>query len=204
MGGPAGHDERRYAVFDVSDRYTKSGADADKSKAYFDALHRELETGRLEAMMYDLMNWDLGDWHPRQVYESDGLRKQKDLSMKPLDQWWDAFLEEGTLPLRPPGAPLTFVPTKHLIADAIDRVPYLRNRLGEKEIGIFLERQGCDRLKGRRTASARGWTLLPLREHQERWEQRYGKREWEVREWQSLYDRMTSNKVSPGIDKLLK
>jgi hypothetical protein len=58
---PASHDERRYAVFDVSDRYTKSGVDADKSKAYFDALHRELETGGLEAMMYDLMHCDLGD-----------------------------------------------------------------------------------------------------------------------------------------------
>jgi hypothetical protein len=40
---PASHDERRFAVFEVSDRYAKNGAAENERKAYFDALHHELQ-----------------------------------------------------------------------------------------------------------------------------------------------------------------
>jgi hypothetical protein len=77
---PASYDERRFAVFDVSNRYAQGSCSESFRKSYFKALHHELDNGGLEAMLYDLLRWDLGDWHPRQVYETEGLRRQKDQS----------------------------------------------------------------------------------------------------------------------------
>jgi phage/plasmid-associated DNA primase len=171
---PASHDERRYAMFDVNNRYTRSGADADKSKAYFDALHQELAAGGLEAMMHDFMNWDLQGWHPRQVYETDALRKQKDLSMSHLEQWFEELLQEGRLPASVGTRPC--VTTRVLIDDAVARVPQLKNRLGDKAMADFLTEQGC---KKWRTNAANGWEFLTLAEHRGRWEQRYGGRVWD-------------------------
>ena len=49
-------------------------------------------------MLYDLQHWSLGTWHPRQVYETEGLRKQKEQSLSPIEQWFDELLQEGKLP----------------------------------------------------------------------------------------------------------
>lgn len=47
-----------------------------------------VKAGGLEAMLYDLVRFDLGDWHPRQVYETDALREQKEQSLPPLEEWF--------------------------------------------------------------------------------------------------------------------
>jgi hypothetical protein len=60
---PAGQDERRYAVYEVS----KEARDED----YFKALYREIDGDGPAAMLYDLQHMELGDWHPRQVYRTD-------------------------------------------------------------------------------------------------------------------------------------
>ena len=54
---PASLDERRFAVFNVS-----NGRQGDRG--YFDALHRELyEAGGAEAFVHDMLAMPLGDWH---------------------------------------------------------------------------------------------------------------------------------------------
>ncbi len=55
---PAGLDERRFAVFDVSDAKMQD-------MAYFAAIHDELQAGGHAAMLHDLLALDLGGWHPR-------------------------------------------------------------------------------------------------------------------------------------------
>jgi hypothetical protein len=95
---PASAGERRYAVFKCADTYVRGHCDEEVSKAYFKALHHELGNGGLEAMLYDLLNWDLGDWHPRQIYETAGLRQQKELSLPPIAEWFVLVLEDGKLP----------------------------------------------------------------------------------------------------------
>src|SRR5690606_8972638 len=52
---PAGMDERRFASFDVSDRFMQDAQ-------YFTPLYREMENGGVAAMMYDLLNMDLKGW----------------------------------------------------------------------------------------------------------------------------------------------
>jgi len=60
---PAGRYERRYAAFAVST--VKRG-----NRAYFRALHHQIQNGGAEAMFYDLQRMDLGDWHPRNIPEA--------------------------------------------------------------------------------------------------------------------------------------
>ena len=56
---PASMDERRYAVFEVSAAYAGK-------REYFAPLFKQtFEDGGLQAMMFDLLHRDLGDWHPR-------------------------------------------------------------------------------------------------------------------------------------------
>ena len=67
---PAGPHARRYAVFKVSDKRID---DFD----YFSALRSELDNGGIEAMLYDLLRLDLGNWRPRKIYKTAALTEQK-------------------------------------------------------------------------------------------------------------------------------
>jgi hypothetical protein len=180
---PATHDERRFAVFDVADKYAKGKASEEARKAYFDALHNEIKNGGLEAMLYDLLRWDLGDWHPRQVYETEGLSKQKEQSMSLLEQWFDELLHDGKLPghglLRT--GKTNFVQTVYLMDDAKSRIPRLQNYISEKSMAEFLKKRGCSR---DRTNIIRGWIFPPLPQMRAEWEKIYGERVWEAPELQ--------------------
>lgn len=89
-------DERRFAIFEVGDE--RRG-----DFAWWDALHRELEGGGLEAFMAHLLERDLGDWHPRRdVPQTSGLAGQKLQSLPPIDLWWFSVLAGGELPAEVP------------------------------------------------------------------------------------------------------
>jgi hypothetical protein len=88
---PASHDERRYAMFDVSDARVGD-------RAYFQALHTELAGGGLAAMLHELMTLDLEGWHPRQIVETEALRQQKERSMDVRWAWFESLLQQGWLP----------------------------------------------------------------------------------------------------------
>jgi hypothetical protein len=169
---PASHDERRYAVFDVSNRYAKNAVSDDERNAYFDALYEELNNGGREAMFYDMLHWDLGSWHPRQVYEGEGLRKQKALSLSPIDKWFLHLLQEGKLPgmYKTADGQVSLPSTRMLIEDARTSAPRLRD-LSEQEFADFLKEKGCT---PSRTKLARGWSLPPLPQLRAQWERRMG------------------------------
>ena len=88
---PASHDERRFAVGEVSS--ARIG-----DTAYFNALYAEMENGGLAAMFHDLRTMPLGNWHPRMILKNEALRKQKEQSLPAWEQWWLALLEDGYLP----------------------------------------------------------------------------------------------------------
>jgi hypothetical protein len=89
---PASHDERRFAVFNVSDARRTY-------RAYFEALVEEIKTGGTEAFFADMLATELGDWHPRNdVPETEGLAMQKQESARPELEWLWNILEEGALP----------------------------------------------------------------------------------------------------------
>ncbi len=95
---PAGEDERRYAVFAVSDCHKQDAK-------WFGPLNAQMDGGGYAAMLFDLLRMDLGDWHPRRVIRTEALVEQQSRGLGPEDAWWCELLQTGVLwganPLRP-------------------------------------------------------------------------------------------------------
>lgn len=177
---PAGAGERRFAVFQCTDRYVRGRCDDAERTAYFSAIYHELDNGGAEAMLCDLLHMDLGDWHPRQVYETAALQQQKAESLGHLESWWVELLQDG----KAPGAEFNrerkdCATTVALMEDAAQKSPRLRNHIGGKGIATFLRKHDCtpwrDMSLGGRP---RGWRLPPLAEARKTWERRYGSWVW--------------------------
>ena len=180
---PAGRYERRYAAVAVS---TARRGD----KAYFRALHRQIEDGGAEAMFYDLRMMDLGDWHPRDIPEAlltnPALQKQQSHTLPPLEQWYVMLLHNGKLPGALANRSSTAF-TRSLIDDARAKVPRLGD-LTEVSLRNFLLDEECigTTCTKYRAAIGNGWTFPPLAEAREAWCRRYGPVKWdnaEAVEW---------------------
>ncbi|UGY27317.1 DUF5906 domain-containing protein [Bradyrhizobium septentrionale] len=170
---PAGHGSRRYAVFKV-------GRDAIGDHAYFKALNAEIDSGGSEAMLHDLLRLDLGDWHPKQVYETAALVEQKGHTLRGLDAWIEAMLQEGALP-----KPLSKYANRCLSADLVEAAEKFDRYTNPAKVAQKLQTVlGVDPFN---TKVARGWAFPELSECRVLWERRNGGRwKWgrEVSEWQ--------------------
>lgn len=87
---PATPGERRYAVFNVSDRHAKD-------IPYFVALRAEMNGGGLGALLHYLQTFDLSDFDVRKVPETTGLAEQKAAGLKGAEAFWFELLESGDL-----------------------------------------------------------------------------------------------------------
>jgi hypothetical protein len=95
---PASHDARRYAIFDVDGRYGEAVASNEERKEYFRPLWREIESGGLEAMMWDMLERELGDWEPQDIPKTEALMEQKQRSLRGFDKMYESILQDGVLP----------------------------------------------------------------------------------------------------------
>ncbi len=86
---PAGLEERRFLVVDVSDVHMQD-------HAYFKALSDQMEHGGLEALMHHLMNLDISGVNLRAIPKTRALTETKVLSMTPVQRFWFDCLERGT------------------------------------------------------------------------------------------------------------
>lgn len=170
---PAGQDDRRYFVLDVSDACMKN-------IPYFKAIQAELDNGGLEAWLYELLTMDLGTFEVRNKPDTAGLQDQKRMSMKDEDQWILHLLRDGL----PDTAVHNGSPNVAYPGDRDDRdglyscaraaIPGLRGisdvRLAEvlKEWGVESKRH-CD---GKRC------TFPPLKAMREKCDTKWGKQEW--------------------------
>ena len=87
---PTGVDERRFCVFDVSDSQQQN-------HAYFKKINQQMRHGGRSAMLHDLLNFDLGSWHPREAPKTNALLDQKRHSFNPREAWWYECLWEGQM-----------------------------------------------------------------------------------------------------------
>jgi hypothetical protein len=164
---PASHDERRYAVNKVSERWKQD-------KTYFGPLFEEINNGGAGAMLYDLLRLDLDGWHPRDnVPQTKALLDQKMLGLDGLELWYVHLLNVGQLPAPDKKNPRRVV-SGRLLEDAKNH--NARNKYLNFEVMTgFLKEMGC---KHKSDGKAQGWVFLPLAEARSAWAARAGG-EWE-------------------------
>lgn len=96
---PATEDERRYFINEVDNRYAKGQSSDYERENYFNLIWEERKNGGLEAMLYDLQNKNLTNWHPRNsVPETEELRRQIAMSLPKLKYAFMQLLEDGSFP----------------------------------------------------------------------------------------------------------
>jgi hypothetical protein len=86
---PAGKDERRFAVIDVNPRCANS-------HTYFAEMEAELAAGGLEALLADLLAFDLNAVNLRAIPKTDALGDQKIRSLDSVESWCFGRLVAGT------------------------------------------------------------------------------------------------------------
>lgn len=87
---PAGTDDRRFLVLDVSDVCMQN-------TEYFCAIEDQLSNGGHEALLYDLLNHDLSNFNVRVIPRTQALQEQKLLSLSSEEEWWYDKLAHGQL-----------------------------------------------------------------------------------------------------------
>jgi hypothetical protein len=199
---PAGAHERRFVVQEVAHTHRQD-------PNWFRPIYEQLKTGGCEAMLFDLLERDLGDWHPRQIVRTAALAGQQEKSLSPLDTWWLELLQTGVLTGADPLSPNRAVSNRYEEEEVIATDGYGGKRArkvfrdglyeqarrispklkGESDtvLGRYLSQQGCkgggDHCWVRRR---RGWQFPPLAECRQRWLERFPGTVWrdsETMEW---------------------
>ena len=85
---PAGVDERRFLVLDVSEKYQQD-------HEYFAALVEQMENGGLEAMLYDLLKRDLSGVNLRSIPRTSALLDQVLRTLNFCGKYWYERLDQG-------------------------------------------------------------------------------------------------------------
>lgn len=86
---PAGLDERRFCVLDVGDRVLQN-------HEYFGEMDAELDAGGREALLADLLEFDLSQVNLRVIPKTSALLEQKIRSLSSVQSWWFERLRAGT------------------------------------------------------------------------------------------------------------
>lgn len=87
---PAGLDDRRFFVLDVSEKVLQKGE-------HFEAIRCEMNKGGREALLHFLLTRDVKQFDPRRAPQTDALRDQKLHSLDPQEEWWYTKLFDGKL-----------------------------------------------------------------------------------------------------------
>lgn len=87
---PAGKDERRHLVLDVSSARKQD-------HAYFDAIQKLMDNGGREAMLHDLLNRDISKSNLHKLPTTKGLLDQKLISLDNVGKFWHDRLTQGFL-----------------------------------------------------------------------------------------------------------
>jgi DNA primase catalytic core len=129
---PAGMDERRFAVFDVGDH-------AKENFGYFAEMDAELAAGGRQALLADLLSFDLASVELRQIPKTDALLEQKIRSLPSVESWWFGRLNSGSTTAKA-STWLEEVPKATLVDDYIETSERIgvRRKAAETELALKL------------------------------------------------------------------
>jgi hypothetical protein len=195
---PASMDARRFVVLYVAEHHKQNAA-------WFEPLYQQMNSGGLEAMLFDLLARDLGNWHPRRIIHTEALHDQRMQSLesvKPLDAWWFMLLQEGVLPV-PRGQEIheDRFPNRAYSQDLYDHarraIPRLRQE-SDVALSRLLQANGCTTFND----ALRGWIFPPLDEARAHWEHEKAPHNWndDLTTWQSRVASDAPIKVSRKPD----
>lgn len=131
---PAGMDERRFAVLDV-------GAHAKGNYGYFAEMYQQLDNGGREALLADLLAFDLSRVELREIPKTEALLEQKIRSLGHVEQWWFGRLMDGSTTAKSAGWMLEAAKAD-VVEDYLttsDRVG-IKRRAAEAEMGMTLKK----------------------------------------------------------------
>lgn len=131
---PAGKDERRFCVLDVSDRCAQN-------HDYFAECLAELDDGGREALLHDLLAFDLSTVNLRIIPKTEALLEQKIRSLTSAESWWFERLREGVTRQKA-GIWEEEVETALLHADYVAKADLIgiKRRATESELGMELRK----------------------------------------------------------------
>jgi hypothetical protein len=174
---PAELDDRRFAVFRVSERRKQDAS-------YFEALNEELKAGGLQAMLHDLLERPLGEWHPRMnIPQTAEKYFQKTASLTNLEKLFLDLLHQGVVPVkRWISDKEPFVATATLTEIARRQLP--RDEITWNAVNGLLKKLGFKKLDNPRP---RGFALPELKLARAAWNRVFTNVEWDdTGEWAAL------------------
>lgn len=129
---PAGKDERRFCVLDIDPRCAQQ-------HEYFREMDEELNRGGREALLADLLDFDLDSVNLRKIPRTGALLEQKIRSFDSVEMWWYEALQRGAI-VRDGEAWPSAVQKSQLVDDyiaAAERIG-IKRKAAETELGMKL------------------------------------------------------------------
>ena len=146
---PAGLEERRFFVLDVSDNHMQD-------KDYFKPLFEQMDNGGREAMLYDLLHYDLSDIDLRSFPRTKALMDQISRSMTSFQKFWFERLQAGLIKNFDDGWK-QMVETESIYDDFVTYCKDIgeRFRIGKSEFGKQLKKL-CPGISNKRVVNSHG------------------------------------------------
>jgi hypothetical protein len=178
----AAEDERRHAMFEVSDSKKQN-------REYFGALRRQMyEEGGLGRMLFDLRRRNVKGWNPeKEIPKTSLLHDNKRVSADPELIWFGDILNEGTLPRAKDYNPLSRPLSPHVVPAGV-LYDHGRKRPGlahmsDYDFAEFIKKWGATR---KRTMQGSYWQFPPLADVRREWQKAFpwwGAFDASVRKW---------------------
>ena len=186
---PASGDERRFLVLDMGSKHQQRSE-------YFREIAKQMDEGGREALLHCLLTHNLKNFEVRNVPQTKALNDQKELSLSPEQDWWLTKLKDGSLFQDQEGWPKE-VRKQLLVDDYIEHTKrwMVTRRGNQTALGKFMSKvcptlvvlqkaavweemqeDGWSKKIEKRTYF---WVLPDLDECRSRWEELFGKQNWD-------------------------